>query len=100
MHKQTGSSAVSLAACNGRLQVVRLMVNKYGCNVEERSQVTHWCLESIHAVCLYLLCQVHIVLVQNGSTPLLGAALFGHLHIVRELIEKMNADVLAQTTVC
>ena len=40
------------------------------------------------------------IFVQNGSTPLLGAALFGNLHIVMELIEKMNADVLAQTTVC
>ena len=42
---------------------------------------------------------VHAVCVQDGSTPLHNAARYGCLHIVRELIEKMNADILAQTFV-
>ena len=43
---------------------------------------------------------MHAVCLQAGFTPLLSAAQYGHLHIVRELIEKMNADLLAQTSVC
>ena len=54
-------------------------------------------LQSVFVYCVR--CILYILL-QNGYTPLLDAALFGHLHIVRDLIEKMNADVLAQTTVC
>ena len=42
---------------------------------------------------------VHAVCVQNGFTSLHGAAHFGYLHIIRELLEKMNADILAQTSV-
>ena len=44
-------------------------------------------------------CDVRAVCLQNGFTPLHGAARHGCLHIVRELIEKMNADILAQTSV-
>ena len=36
---------------------------------------------------------------QEGWAPLHSAALNGNLHIVRELTEKMNADVLAQKPV-
>ena len=36
---------------------------------------------------------------QKGWVPLHSAALNGNLHIVRELTEKMNADVLAQKPV-
>ena len=54
----------------------------------------------LQSVFVYCVRCILYIFVQNGITPLLGAALFGNLHIVRELIEKMNADVLAQTTVC
>ena len=36
---------------------------------------------------------------QEGWAPLHRSARYGHLHIVRELIEKMNVDVLAQKPV-
>ena len=37
--KQDGKTAVGLAALNGHLPVLRLMVRKYGCSVEERDKV-------------------------------------------------------------
>ena len=43
---------------------------------------------------------LHTVFIQTGYTPLHWAAQYGHLHIVRELTEMMNADVLAQQPVC
>ena len=43
---------------------------------------------------------LHTVFIQTGYTPLHWAAQCGHLHIVRELTEMMNADVLAQKPVC
>ena len=96
-HKQNGDSVLSLAACNGQLPVVRLMISRYGCSVNERLKVTCRCLPIDCVTC----CDgVHAVCVQTGFTPLLSAAQYGHLHIVRELAEKMNADLLAQTSVC
>ena len=43
---------------------------------------------------------LHAAFIQTGYTPLHCAARFGHLHIVRELTEMMNADVLTQQPVC
>ena len=37
---------------------------------------------------------------QDGWSPVHVAARSGHLHIVRELVEKLNADVLATKPVC
>ncbi len=37
---------------------------------------------------------------QDGWSPVHVAACSGHLHIVRELVEKLNADVLATKPVC
>ena len=54
----------------------------------------------LQSVFVYCVKSILYAFVQNGITSLLSAAWFGHLHIVRDLIEKMNADVLAQTTVC
>ena len=37
---------------------------------------------------------------QDGWTALHLASRYGHLHIVRELVEEMDANVLAITQVC
>ena len=68
--------------------MLRLMVTKYRCSVEEKTKVgevfTHSKIWSLLTYCWPL---------QNGWAPLHFSARYGHLHIVKELIGKMNADV-------
>ena len=45
-------------------------------------------------------CIYDTLFLQTGWTPFHIAARNGHLHIVRELVEKLNADVLATKPVC
>ncbi len=42
---------------------------------------------------------IEIFSFQDGWALLHTCARYGHLHIVRELVEKMNADVLAEDAV-
>ena len=37
---------------------------------------------------------------QDGWAPVHNSARYGHLNVVRELTEKMNADLQAQKPVC
>ena len=39
-------------------------------------------------------------LLQDGWTALHYASRYGHLHMVRELVEEMDANVLATNQVC
>jgi ankyrin len=57
---------VDIAVCRGNLSVVRYLVNK-GYNINHRTSV--------------------------GMYPLLYAAGHGHLHIVKELVDKMSANI-------
>ena len=82
------------AVRNGHLPVLRLMVRKYGCSVEERAKVGE---DFTHTKIWRLL--THWPL-QDGWAPLHYSARYGHLHILKELIEKMNADVLVEKPVC
>ena len=70
------------------------MVGKYGCSVEERTKVgevfTH---STLSRMLTYR--PLH-----DGWAPLHYSARYGHLHILKELIEKMNADVFVEKPVC
>jgi len=85
---------VGYAAWNGHLPVLRLMVRKYGCSVEERTKVGE---VFTHSMLWRLLIYRPL---QDGWAPLHYSARYGHLHIVKELIEKMNADLLVEIPVC
>ena len=82
------------AAWYGHLPVLRVMVRKYGCSVEERRKVGE---VFTHSMLWRLLTYRPL---QDGWPPLHCSARYGHLHILKELIEKMNADVLVQKPVC
>ena len=92
---QRGVTALRYAAENGHFPMVEYLVEK-GADIEAKNGVAmsyHWC-EITHSSLTY----PYLWIYQRGSTPLLYAAGYGHLPMVKYLMEK-GANIEAKDEV-
>ena len=101
--KEDGWTCLMTAACNGHLDICRLLIDK-GAEVtaNDRSGDTplHYAAILGHVEIVRLLCN-HGADAEarddSGERPVHWAANNGHISVVKELIEERNADVNART---
>ena len=97
-----GKPPLYWAVVRGKLSVVKLLVEKYGCSPQ--FVTGHGGTSLFHAACsrghvdiakyLYSTHDVEATtLRKDGSTPIMAACYYGHLDVVRYLMEEVRSDV-------
>ena len=115
---QWGFTALLRAACSGHAEVVQMLLNEFGCSLDEENYVSviqcpptapevtepdipilqcsrnHWGVWStLTDLKAWTVVYVSISCSQNGKTAVLLSAAGGHLDLTRELVEQHRADL-------